>query len=354
VILEEVDRVFIVEKKGDYQKELGDQQTTEFIISMDLEDGKSYPISPQIQKLAGTDCDLQFSEAFNLDFRKGGSDEHHCSLCPKHFSRPYNLIRHIISVHEKFREDVSEIYCKYCKAFLDRSRYINHLVLKKFTCGRCQKFFTIKGHWTRHEAKCGVSNRPQSCEVCGKVLPNEYKMNAHIRTHHSELFKSCKFCQESLRTPEKLEKHLREVHRNGEVPKRKCGYCSEEFQLALEFHQHIAGHLDGNICRTCGENFQGPRELSAHQSGHWKGRIREEYTCDLCGTRKKSKGLLVDHLLEDHLEVLEDDEEQVLTCQSFPCQWDGCAQRFDSYQELNCHISEEHDTGDFIEEYLII
>lgn len=221
------------------------------------------------QKIFDNDCYIQFAESIGFDARSGNAEEHICPTCYKSFNRPYNLVRHIISVHENYKEAQTEIYCKYCCQILERSDFINHLIFKKYICMYCSKKFVIKGHWMRHEEKC----------FSGKYLKAR-----------------CEICHEKCENKVKLKKHMSLVHKNGEITTRTCQFCCQEFKLAAEFHAHLSTHGDIKFCTVCGLGFDSEDSLNDHLEIHVS-----YFECDLCGYKSQRKNFVKKHIFAKHI-----------------------------------------------------
>lgn len=186
------------------------------------------------------ECYLQFAESIGFNSRSGGLDEHVCPLCDKAFNRPYNLVRHVISVHMNFKEAHTEIYCKYCCQILERTNFINHLIFRDYLCAVCSRKFLIKGHWARHEAKCGKRRTVQTrkiCQICNLNCQSKEKLKIHMKEYHMKI--------EKYNSTNKLQLSLNNSNSYGLEDSSltmkffECDFCGQKCQLKSQINNHI-------------------------------------------------------------------------------------------------------------------
>lgn len=232
---------------------------------------------------------------------KGGDDpsnfrEFRCTVCNKAFDRPYRLTRHL-EIHDPNRP---RIPCNYCsktftrkdsleshiktvhasvypftcnhdgcsRSFATRSMYLNHLKVhgenKPYHCQECSESFTLLTELKDHFKKEHPENESLRCNECFKVCLTQDELDEHrLRDHRFE----CESCGKVFARLAYLQTHVR-VH-NGES-KFNCRFCSEGFNSAYSYRQHMKNHPEYrriiNVfpCHPCGTSFQEPKDLIAH------------------------------------------------------------------------------------------
>lgn len=114
----------------------------------------------------------------------------------------------------------------------------------------------------------------------------------------------CKFCKEVFTNKYQKEKHEAQVHRNGLKPTRTCQVCNSEFQLFVDFKQHIESHEGSFVCIICGISNRSESALNTHKEGH--KRVEKEaknLICDYCGHKVYNKVRLHVHMIKHKTDV---------------------------------------------------
>ena len=231
------------------------------------------------------------SEEGTTNFR-----EFKCTICNKAFDRPYRLTRHL-EIHDPNRP---RIPCNYCsktftrkdsleshiktvhasvhpftcnhdgcsRSFATRSMYLNHLKVhgdnKPYHCQECSECFTLLSELKEHFKKEHPENESLRCNECFKVWLSLEELEEHkLQDHRFE----CESCGKIFARLAYLQVHVR-VH-NGEA-KFNCRFCSEGFNSAYSYRQHMKNHPEYrrivNVfpCHPCNKTFQDPSDLVAH------------------------------------------------------------------------------------------
>ncbi|XP_071438759.1 uncharacterized protein [Hetaerina americana] len=160
---------------------------------------------------------------------------------------------------------------------------------KPFSCDMCGKSFMRR---TNLNAHMGIHTqvKPHSCEICGKSFVVRWDLTLHKRIH-SGLF-ACEFCGKAFSVKGKLERHRR-VH-TGERP-FSCDVCSKAFgdKRNLEAHRRCHTGERPFTCHLCGRSFRVNSHLSDHRRVHSQ---EKPFTCHICGKSFKWKTNLNIHL----------------------------------------------------------
>ena len=247
--------------------------------------------SVSVNKGTGTQTPSSSKHEDNSHFR-----EFKCTVCNKAFDRPYRLTRHL-EIHDPNRP---RIPCNYCsktftrkdsleshiktvhasvypytcnhdgctRSFATRSMYLNHLKVhgdnKPYHCQECSESFTLLAELKEHFKKEHPENQSLRCIECFKVCSSFNELEEHkLQDHRFE----CESCGKVFARLAYLQVHVR-VH-NGES-KFNCRFCSEGFNSAYSYRQHMKNHPEYrriiNVfpCHPCGKTFQEPKELVDH------------------------------------------------------------------------------------------
>ncbi|CAL8137012.1 unnamed protein product [Orchesella dallaii] len=239
-----------------------------------------------------------------------------------------------------------------------------------FCPGNYPKLFQIKNHLQLHKSGKGVP-----CEKCGWVVEFN-KMGWHIRHRHLKSKNStgvevkrkygnyvkknyrydCNDCPASYRSLGDLNEHKR-LHENGEgVVCPECGW------LVAKLGQHNGKHHPQTskgdkkrikledlskksrllvteeipyYCDHCQMIYPTINRLVTHVKAFHAGEPLRN--CEKCKFQFESKQLLRRHLVKDHGEAEEEEqeEEEIKNCEH-------CSKEFESKLKLDLHIAKEH------------
>ncbi|XP_051159705.1 transcription factor IIIA-like [Leptopilina boulardi] len=143
-----------------------------------------------------------------------------CSFCPKSFTEPSSLHRHLKSnMHKTFT-------CKICFQSFDkhvefREHKKEHIVVyKEFTCGICGLKFNHKGNLRLHLQGHESSNIfVCSYDGCNRVYCFQRNLDTHILSYHLGKKWECHLCPMKLSSKQKLNGHIEKIHLNP-VPRK--------------------------------------------------------------------------------------------------------------------------------------
>lgn len=252
-----------------------------------------------------------------------GRKDFKCSVeeCAGEFSRKHDLTRHMIKMHDQGSKDnesqknVEVRTCKLCeppKVFSTLTYLQIHIDAihkgkqPKFSCSYCQRAFSFKGSFDRHmeniHAQQTYKNKAiPTCNDCGKEFASKERLYTHRKTVHMGIPQlvriKCPICKEIFNSSYLKNKHLAQVHRNGEIKTRTCHVCCTDYELYDDYKAHIDSHEGYFICVTCGHNFIDELSLTLHIDSHrtFDPEFRR-FKCDACGYRLASKAQIVVHL----------------------------------------------------------
>ncbi|XP_055601236.1 zinc finger protein ZFP2-like [Uranotaenia lowii] len=202
---------------------------------------------------------------------------HQCSICGQNFSKQLELQR-----HER-----------------------EHLNERNFECGQCPKtFYTamdLKHHIRRHTAE-----RNFVCTICGRAYKQKTNLTTHMLVHEGRLPFECEVCHKGFRDKSKMVYHMR-VH-SGERP-FQCRYCDTAFADSTNRTRHEMSHtgIKPYSCDYCHKSFITKRLKKEHESCHTG---KKPYECELCPMSFSKSIQLQDHFNRDHVEVLEEMDDQ--------------------------------------------
>lgn len=153
----------------------------------------------------------------------------------------------------------SRISCPYegCPAFFNTSTFYHHIkhVHEKLRkpCANCGKPI-LAYYMGEHLARCNHDgSKSFKCKVedCTKAFNNVYDLRHHTRTVHQEPI-DCPILGCSVKMkPKSLRNHLKFMHSNEVVPKKKCPNCDKSY-VPNSFTQHYKRCLsDGEKKYKC-------------------------------------------------------------------------------------------------------
>ena len=215
---------------------------------------------------------------------------------------------------------------------------IRHPELFPFSCGVCDRRFSLeasaKEHERRHafgELQCPACSLRFSrmshlhhharqhhpdftnfpCQYCGAISPTVEALHSHIKVHHGDRLGlpaafTCEVCQEAFHTGKALarhrfsrhpgtaecgicgaqvgrrylSKHINAVHTKEKV--HKCNQCDKDFysRTSLTGHQKRQHGPRKHLCHLCGKGYVHNVELQRHLKAH---RNQRDFKCDFCG-----------------------------------------------------------------------
>ena len=208
---------------------------------------------------------------------------------------------------------------------------------QKFACPLCQKTFTQKHWFERHQANCRVvghlnggddvkvpapnlrsrqshqkeGKKEYACEVCGECFRWPGSLWKHWKSHPDWKPYRCKVCAECFATSKELKQHRQAAH-NGRL---QCQQCGKVLTTVGKFTEHMKRHANAReyICCICAARFNTKSQLTQHETLHLG---LKPFKCDLCPKACSSQRHLDEHKLSHSKEKL------------YSCQYCGKRQKY--------------------------
>uniref|UniRef100_A0A2H8TKR2 Zinc finger protein 184 n=1 Tax=Melanaphis sacchari TaxID=742174 RepID=A0A2H8TKR2_9HEMI len=228
-----------------------------------------------------------------------------CKYCGKQFKLKFGLNRHIQKHHSQTFE------CKFCKHFIDKSLYNEHMKSHKKNEARIDiipniKLHKLNGVW---KSKTNVFK----CNICFQKCHSEKNLVEHMETHDN-CQTQCNDCLKYVSVSE-LNNHMQQLH---DKHLFKCQKCNLQFEKQQHLNCHLIhclknSHIQWNevcgkskanstTCSACGIVFNSSLSLKNHITIGCK-----HYTCKYCGQFFNSRILWL-----KHVDVHEKDEQHVM------------------------------------------
>ena len=250
-------------------------------------------------------CGKSLSKQIKLKKHLEISHDHKCDNCKKSFLFAHTLKTHIWTVHEGHTEKT----CNLCgKSLSKQIKLEQHLEIPHdHKCIYCKKSFlfaqTLKTHfWTIHEGQ-----KDKTCNLCAKTLFSQTKLEKHLEIPHDH---KCIMCEKSFPSVPKLKKHNHEIHQS-EKELLKCELCGKVFAYSslkqrrfyLKKHITVTHPYEKSILLV---EKLGKHNHEVHQNKTKLQSEKELIKCDICGkffmrsSLKKQKHSLNNHILVEH------------------------------------------------------
>jgi hypothetical protein len=273
-------------------------ETTTF--TLDVNENDEIVSSPRLKCekcLAEFHSEADYSKHGKIDCTKS----HLCTMCNKCFSSTQTLSNHI-----KLHTKELEFTCELCeKQFVSRSVLGNHMKthdaafkIPRFNCLHCPKKFTHPSNLKRHvrTAHFEMSDkRTYDCSDCSKSFRDPSALKHHAKTHLEVRPFPCPVCPKSFGSKTQLENHQR-IH-TGEKP-FLCNLCGRCFVTKGQLKSHKLNRHVGvkyqkcHLCPECGQSFVKEFDLRVHMRKHTGER---PFACHECGKTFRSERNLVNH-----------------------------------------------------------
>ncbi|XP_071449265.1 PR domain zinc finger protein 15-like [Hetaerina americana] len=201
-----------------------------------------------------------------------------CTYCPKVFSVPKLLKRHIAK-HK------SEFTCLLCKHV-----YASKASLDAHHCARDEE---------ERNASAGAKTKSYNCALCGKGFVNQNYLRSHLSHHHpndEHLGFSCQLCEKGFLLPESLEEHqsfCNQVKKLDAGHKATCPICESVLDDVVGFRSHVRDHTHPFFCQHCGARFKTRKASAIHMCDLDSG-----LKCEVCEEGFPSHQALLSHLNE--------------------------------------------------------
>ncbi|XP_026636861.1 zinc finger protein 646 isoform X4 [Microtus ochrogaster] len=190
------------------------------------------------------------------------------------------------------------------------------------------------------------SERPFSCEVCGRTYKHAGSLINHRQSHQTGHF-GCQACSKGFSNLMSLKNHRR-IHAD---PRRfRCSDCGKAFRLRKQLANHQRVHTERRRgrgtqkltredrsfrCGQCGRNYRHAGSLLNHQCTQETG----QYSCSFCFKTYSNRTALKDH------QRLHSDSRRRRTPRrgaTVRCTLCGCG--FPGQRSLERHLQEHEET----------
>lgn len=262
-----------------------------------------------------------------------------CTFCDRVFRS-----RQGIRAHTNIHKNLRPYECRKCGASLTSMTNLKaHMVCihgnpgDNAKCPHCPKVFKLKRSLNIHVRAIHSQEGRRQCELCGKWLATERKLQRHTAlTHYGDSVNTqdstfsllrplkCDHCDFKSFSYPRLARHR--VTHTGVYP-HQCPECSKQFVFRDQMTRHVQTvHRKVRLtCSRCPRLFFSEKLFQQHLDAH---RLGQGFPCTMCDNFYETKAAL-DHHSQSHEA-------------SLPYQCELCKQRFKFSQGLSIHRRFRH------------
>lgn len=231
-----------------------------------------------------------------------------CQFCDKVLATRKTLVNHINCIHNA--EQSNKYKCDKCdKSYARKYLYERHCLTihlpdekKQFQCTECNKRFPTQQILNHHVTRTHVKKYHKFCEICGKLLRNQYVMDRHMAEHSGapQAKIPCDICGLELSNKYRLNRHKKMIHVEENLKEIVCPFCPK-VSHSLNAHQHHVFNVHTtkriHACHLCDKKFKRPMELKEHISTHTGEFL---YTCPHCPKQFRNAANMHKHRKQNH------------------------------------------------------
>lgn len=262
-----------------------------------------------------------------------------CTFCDRVFKSHRG-----IQAHTNMHKNLRPYECRKCGASLSSIGNLRaHMVSihgnpgDNAKCPHCPKVFKLKRSLNIHVRAVHGQEERRECELCGKRLATEKKLQLHLAlTHFGDVagsegrtfplltVHSCSDCNFKTFSYPRLVRHR--VMHTGVYP-HQCPECDKQFVFRDHLTRHVQNvHRRSRLaCPDCPRTFFSDKHYQHHLDTH---RLGQGFPCMICNNFYETKAAL-EHHSQSHSE-------------SLPLECELCKQRFKFSQGLSVHRRFQH------------
>ncbi|XP_064091019.1 histone-lysine N-methyltransferase PRDM16-like isoform X1 [Macrobrachium nipponense] len=163
---------------------------------------------------------------------------HQCLQCDKNFNDYDELDDHLVTAHGY---TAGQFRCEYCpRAFAWRPNLFQHKTIhgeyKRYPCENCPRVFTDPIILQRHIRTQHEGARSHACRECGKTFATSSGLKQHTHIHSSVKPFQCEVCFKAYTQFSNLCRHKR-MHADCRL-QIKCTKCGQAFSTVTSLAKH--------------------------------------------------------------------------------------------------------------------
>jgi len=268
-----------------------------------------------------------------------------CHFCADNFVGTKIFTDHINTCHDGRKSFV----CNICnEAFISNSELFRHKSSSHektiFHCiyNGCEREFSQKGNMMSHYKTVHLKAKDYKCPTCGALFGENGSLKRHIRGVHEGIHRyKCDFeeCTKCFNTSYELRRHMETVH--WAIKSYVCEYegCGKRFGQKCHLTKHEETHSEDNKYKCIFDcpyttNFNSVLVRHLKQDHKIEAMIDRTYVCEYegCGKKFGRQRQVTTHIDTVHLEL----------DKSFACEYEGCGKKFGQKGNLTRHIDTVH------------
>lgn len=178
---------------------------------------------------------------------------------------------------------------------------------KLFYCPNCGNCYGAAGSLKLHIRACLKQKETEAkalearkCNICGKIYNSISYLKEHILRHSGKAPRKCPKCYRKFVDYDKLEAHLKShesevlINDDGSEEKKvikeyNCSFCQKKFQVVFDSRYTKRRYA----CDECREKFTNEQNLKLHKESLEE---KKDFHCERCGRKFIFEGFLQRHM----------------------------------------------------------
>ena len=287
--------------------------------------------------------------------KEGNVPPVNCSFCADQFESRTEMREHVWSCHSELAPqcplcsiqfptsgDLAAHAKSNCQKIKNGKRDFSQS--GKYRCDQCLSFRAHSALMVSYHKCLKHGTNPSAaarsgqvvCCICDKALTRS-QLWAHLCTHSSDgnlselESRKCSLCNRVFANSERLRGHLQRAHPDSQSEEFRCEFCEfkTRSKAKLKSHQRSSHDKENFLCTACDSVFVGLGTFNHHLKIHQNTSAnRKLFKCDLCPYFSDKKRNLTKHEKSHSADLR-------LSCKlcSFVCKWNN---------ELKRHMIKEH------------